>query len=183
MKTAALVLPLAFGLTGVATPETVAWEAYALVGPGRELLGKGVKSYSPAKDIVVEEQGTDGGGSPAWQKSLLLDETFALSASVHREASLDGFGLVIFRRGDANGFSWEWFDRVQGNVFARRQGSGRVAITIKKAAGLEELESVEFLADATLRYLDDMKKPPGTHTHEVVIRKGSVFRITPPAAK
>ena len=49
----------------------------------------------------------------------------------------------------------------------------------KKTATYEELESVEFLDDIALRYLDDMAKPPGTFTHELVIRKGSVLRLVP----
>jgi hypothetical protein len=98
---------------------------------------------------------------------------------VHREPILNGFGLVIYRRGDGNGFSWEWFDREHGAVFRRLQGSERVSVSIKKGAGYEELEVVEFLDDIVLRYLDDMSKPPGTHTHEVVIRKGSVLKVAP----
>ena len=54
--------------------------------------------------------------------------------------------------------------------------TGCLAVTKKKGPGYEELESIEFLDDTTLRYLDDMSKPPGTHTHEVIIRKGSVFK-------
>ena len=161
-----------------AVAETVAWEAFALVGPGRQLLGKGVKSYVPGKDIVVEEQAPRRDGAAAWSKSLLLNDTFALGASVHREPLLNGFGLVIYRRGDANGFSWEWFEREQGAVFRRLQGTGRVSVSIKKGAGYEELEVVEFLDDIALRYLDDMSKPPGTHTHEVVIGKGSVLKVS-----
>ena len=38
---------------------------------------------------------------------------------------------------------------------------------------------MEFLEDIVLRYLDDMAKPPGTHTHEVVIKKGSVLKVAP----
>jgi hypothetical protein len=153
------------------------WEASVLRGPGRQLLAKGAKTYDPTKDIVVQEQPPGKDGSPSWTKSLRLDETFALSAAVTRESELDGFGLVIYRRGDANGFSWEWFDREKDGTFGKRQDSGRLAITKKKGPGYEELESIEFLEDTTLRYLDDMSKPPGTHTHEVIIRKGSVFTV------
>lgn len=162
-----------------AAAETVTWEAFALAEPGREVVGKGVKTYSPKNDIVVQERPPGRDGALWWSKSLLLDDTFAVSASVHRERSLDGFGLVVYRRGDANGFSWDWFDREEGSVFGKRQGDGRVSITVKKGPDYEELESVEFLDDVTLRYLDDMSKPPGTHTHEVIIRKGSVLRIVP----
>ena len=62
------------------------------------------------------------------------------------------------------------------------QGPGRLSVTIKKGPGYEELEAVEFLDDVVLRYLDDMSKPPGTHTHEVVVRKGSLLRVAPQQA-
>jgi hypothetical protein len=169
------MLSLAVTVSG----ETVTWETATVVAPGgRRVLGHGVKQYSPAKDIVVRE-GPGRGGAPSWSKSLLLDNTFAVSASVYREPRLDGFGLVIYRKGDEKGFSWEWFDRSQGDVFQKRQGDGRVSVRTKKGPGYEELESVEFLDDIVLRYLDDMAKPPGTHTHEVMVRKGSVLKLAP----
>jgi hypothetical protein len=164
-------------LAVTASSEMVTWEAAVIGGPGgRKVLARGVKTYSPAKDIIVREGGGRD-GRPSWSKSLLLDDTFALSASVYREQSLDGFGLVIYRKGDQNGFSWEWFTRDKGNVFQKLQGTGRVSVGVKKGTGYEELDSVEFLDDIVLRYLDDMAKPPGTHTHEVVVRKGSVFKL------
>lgn len=159
--------------------ETVTWEAVALSGPGRQVIARGVKTYSPKKDIVVQDQPAGRDGAAWWLKSLLLNDTFAVSASVHRERRLDGFGLAIYRRGDANGFSWDWFDRDEGATFRKLQGPGSVSVTIRKGPDYEELESVAFLDDVTLRYLDDMSKPPGTHTHEVVIRKGSVLRVAP----
>lgn len=167
-------------VTAVAGAESVTWEAAKVAPGGRRLvLASGVKTYSPAQDVVVQEGKGKLGGSPWWEKSLLLDDNFALAARVVRQSRLDGFGLVIYRRGDAEGFSWEWFDRAGGDVFQRRQGSGRVSVKVKKGPGYEELESVEFLDDIVLRYLDDMSKPPGTHTHEVIVRKGSVFRCSP----
>ena len=162
-----------------AVAETVTWEVFALVSPGRQLLGKGVKSYVPGQDIVVEEQAPGRDGTAASTKSLILSDAFALGASVRREPTLNGFGLLVYRRGDDNGFSWEWFDREEGGVFRRRQGSGRVSVSVKKGAGYEELAAVEFLDDIVLRYLDDMSKPPGTHTHELVITKGSVLKVAP----
>lgn len=167
-------------IASTSAAESVTWEA-AAVAPGKErqVLAGGIKVYSPAKDILVQEAKGEDGGRPYWEKSLLLDNNFALTARVFREARLDGFGLVIYRRGDRFGFSWEWFDRQEGSVFQKLQGPGRISVTVKKGPGYEELESVEFLDDMVLRYLDSMNKPPGTHTHEVLIRKGSVFRCAP----
>src|SRR5437867_11497249 len=164
-----LIVAVALSLAVKASGETVSWEAVAVAGPGgRQLVGQGVKVYSPAKDIVVRE-GRGRDGAPSWSKSLLLDDTFALSASVYRERSLNGFGLVIHRKGDDNGFSWERFDREKGDIFQKLQGSGQVSVQVKKGPAYEELESVEFLDDIVLRYLDDMTKPPGTHTHDVIV--------------
>ena len=165
-------------VVGWASAETITWEAFAVNAAGRHEMAKGIKTYSPATDVVVQEK-TGGKGGPSWSKSVLLNDTFALSASVYRERRLDGFGLVVYRRGDRDGFSWEWFDRAQGNVFEKLQGPGRVAVTVKKGPDYEELQSVEFLDDIVLRYLDDMRQPPGTHTHELLIKKGSVLTVAP----
>jgi hypothetical protein len=169
---ALLVVPQADG------KETVTWEAVAL-SPGRGLLDKGTKSYLPSRDIIVRKEGPGRGGRPAWSKSLPLSDTFAVGASVYQERNLDGFGLFVSRRGDQRGFSWEWFERESGSTFRKLQGQGRVSVSVKKAADYEELEAVEFLDDIVLRYLDDMAKGPGTHTHEILIKKGSVLRVAP----
>ena len=171
-----LLVVLSGGLAGAAAAETVSWEAVALVGPGRQVVGSGVREYSPAKDLVVQER-VGPSGERWWDKSLVLSDTFALSANVHRVRTLDGFGLAVSRRGDRSGFSWEWFDRQKDGTYLRRQGPGRLAVKLKKGPDYQELEAIEFLDDATLRYLDDMSKPPGTHTHEVLVRKGSVLRV------
>jgi len=179
MTAKTLVATFALSLAVNADAETVSWEATAVGRPGvRQVLGHGVKEYSPAKDIIVRE-GRGRDGARTWSKSLLLDDRFALSASVYREPRLEGFGLTIDRKGDENGFSWEWFDREKGETFQKLQGQGRVLVHVTKGPGYEELQSVEFLDDIVFRYLDDMAKPPGTHTHEVLVRKGSVLRLAP----
>jgi hypothetical protein len=161
-----------------AAAESVTWETKTIGQGGTTPIAKGVKTYSPAKDIIVRD-GPNKDGAPSWVKSLVLDENFAIGASVHREQPLTGFGLMVFRRGDRDGFSWEWFDKANGSTFTKLQGSGRVAVKVKRQGEAEELTSVEFLEDVTLRYLDDMSKAPGTVTHEVVIRKGSVLALAP----
>jgi len=111
--TAAMLLACVAAATSA---EPLTWEAASVAsGSPRQVLASGVKTYSPGKDIVVQEAKSKRGGSPWWEKG----------------------------------------------------------------PGYEELESVEFLDDIVLRYQDDMRKPPGTHTHEVLVRKGSVFRCAP----
>ena len=174
-KTLTVVLLLS-SLLAPGSVETITWKVVALAPRGREVLGQGVKTYEAEKDIVVQQR---AGGRTWWSKSIPLNDTFVIGASVHREPRLDGFGLWVKRRGDADGFSWEWFERSSGAVFQKLQGSGRVSITLKTGPGYQELESVEFLDDITLRYLDDMRKPRGTKTHEVIVTKGSVLRVLP----
>src|SRR5262245_45760323 len=91
-------------------PETVTWEAIALSGTERRSIAKGATTYEPSRDVVVRA-GQDG---KSWSKSILLNDAFALGASVHRERRLEGFGLMVDQRNDANGFSWEWFDLEKG---------------------------------------------------------------------
>ena len=52
---------------------------------------------------------------------------------------------------------------------------GKVRVTVANSEGLQELVTVEFLDDITLRRTDD---ETGT-THELRVRKGSVFRVAP----
>jgi hypothetical protein len=158
--------------------ETVTWEAFVLAAPGRAVLGHGSRQYEPEKDVIVRERSPIGGRQRS-AKCLRLDDAFMLCADVVREPSLDGFGLVVVRRGDEAGFSWEWFTRETDSAFVKLQGTGRLRVDTKKAADYEELEALEFQEDVLLRYLDDMSKPPGTHTHEILIRKGSVLRLAP----
>jgi hypothetical protein len=158
--------------------ESITWEATAIGPKGPIAMAKGTKAYSPAKDIVVQDSG-EKDGAPSWIKSLALDDNFGIGAAIHMEQPLTGFGLMVFHRGDSDGFSWEWFEKVGGATFERLQGSGRVAVQIEKQGKSEELVSVEFLEDVTLRYLDDMSKAPGTVTHELLIRKGSILALRP----
>jgi hypothetical protein len=164
-------------LAGVTTrAEQLTFEAFAVAPSGeRERLAGGVQTYDPAKDIVIRE--SDGGGSTHWTKWIVLEGDFAISVSVYREPELTGFGMTVARPDD--GFSWEWFDLESGDVFLKRQGSARVKVTVLNGEGFQELQAVEFLDDVVLRYLDDMSKPPGTHTHELLVRKGSVVRVAP----
>jgi hypothetical protein len=165
-------------LADAAFAETIMWQAAAIGGRhDRRVLLSGVTTYAPGRDIVVQEHLRRRDGAVSWSKSLLLSTTLAVAANVRRERSVDGFGLAVRRRGDYNGFSWNWFERVGGSEFQRTRGLGRVSVTVSRGSDYEELESVEFLDDVTLHYLDDTRRPPGARSHEVVIRKGSVLRF------
>ena len=163
---------------GVAYAETVSWEIAAAPGTHRrEVLAKGVRTYSPEADIRVQEHLRRRDGAVSWSKSLLLSDGFVVSALVRRERALDGFGLVVRRRGDVNAYGWNWFERVNDAEFERPRAPGRVLVTATKTAEGEVLASVEFLEDVALLYMDDTRRPPGAYSHEVVMRKGSVLRF------
>jgi hypothetical protein len=158
--------------------ETVSWEIAADPGSHRrEVLANGVKTYSPDADVRVQEHLRRPDGAVSWSKSLVLSDGFAVSAVIRRQRALDGFGLVVRRRGDKNAYGWNWFVRVSDAEFERPRAPGRVAVTTTKVDDDEVLASVEFLEDVALRYLDDTRRPPGAYSHEVVIRKGSVLRF------
>lgn len=166
-------------MVGTAASHTLTYEAFSVGGQvGRQSIVRGVRTYWPELDIVIQES-TDRDDKTSWVKSLILDGDFTLSASVHRLPELTGFGLMVHRPDGGKGFSWEWFGLATGNVFERPQGSGRVLVTVVKGDDYEELQSVEFRDDIALRYLDDMSKPPGTHTHELVVRRGSILKLAP----
>jgi hypothetical protein len=167
---------LVFAATAYA--ETVSWEIAAAPGTHRrEVLSNGVKTYSPEADVRVQEHLRRRDGAVSWSKSLMLSDGFVVAALVRRERALDGFGLVVRRRGDVNAYGWNWFERGEDGEYRRPRAPGRVAVTTTKSDAREVLASVEFLEDVALLYLDDARRPPGAYSHEVVIRKGSVLRF------
>ena len=163
-------------VTAVAPPapaKSVSWRVIQLLElGGRRVLAEGERTYQPHRDIIVKP--VRSSAVDARTVSLPLNNGFALSVSVAK-VPLVGFGLFISRPADANGFSWEWFDRDRGPVFERRQGHGRVSVEVTRGPGYEELAAVEFLDEVVLRYLDDIRKPPGAYSHEIAICRGSVF--------
>ena len=161
----------------VASP-SVAWKITVLYATGgRGVISEGRKVYDAKQDIIVEPIRV--ARPDARKVSVSLSSDWVMSVAVSKQVQVDGFGLFIGRRGNAHGFSWEWFDRAGASLFLKRQGQSRVAVAMQKSFGYEELESVEFMDDVALRYLDDITRPPGTHTHEVIIRAGSVFKLRP----
>jgi hypothetical protein len=128
-----------------------------------------VREYRPGSDVVVEKT-----QAMASTKTLSLDYGLSISSDVYREKELTGFGLVLVRD-DSPGFSWEWFEREKGDVFRKLRGGGKVRVSVAKSDEFQELVAVEFLDDITLRCTDE---EIGT-THEVRVRKGSVFRVAP----
>jgi hypothetical protein len=139
----------------------IEYEAFAFSPNGhRKRLASGVQSGETSRDQTIQ-----------------LEGGFAISASVNRQPKVPGFGLTVRHSDYPNGFSWEWFDLRKGHIFHKRQGSGRLAVTLATGPGYEELQSIRFLDDIVLRFRSDIRQRPASspHTHEVVVRKGSVL--------
>jgi hypothetical protein len=174
MKFSAIATTLCLS-AAAASAETLTFQSVTVsfMG-GRARSAPVVRTYSPTKDLTTR----DLAPGHMWSRILKLDDALQIALQVERqEPSLTGFGLTIDRI-DAPGFSWEWFDRSEGSVFRKLQGSGRLRAVIGKGPNHEELAAVEFLDDITLRYWAEGSSPPAPSTHEVVILKGSVLRVS-----
>lgn len=147
--------------------QTLSYEAFSVDKQGlRKRLGDGVRQYRPGTDILVEQMEAE-----SWRKILTLDYGLSVSATVYPKEKLTGFGLVLSK--DDGGFSWEWFNRAEGDVFHKLLGGGKVKASVLSRAGSEELVAVEFLDDIVLTCEDD-----GV-THELRVKKSSVLRLKP----
>jgi hypothetical protein len=157
--------------------ELLSWRVFKMLHlGGQRLVAEGERSYQPSRDIIV----TSIRGSAVIPRtvSLPLSHGFALALSVSAvRAPLDGFGVFISCPSNANGFSWNWFDRDRGHLFERRHGRGRLRAEIRRGPNYEQLTAVEFIEDVSLGYLDDVRKPLSTVSHEIVIGRGSVFKF------
>ena len=173
MKVPSIITALWLG-AAAASAETITYQSVTLsfMG-GRDRAAPVVKTYSPAKDLVTR----DLIPGRIWSRTLKLDDAFQIALQVEREPSLTGFGLTIDRI-DGAGFSWEWFDRAEGAVFQKLQGPGRLRAMIGKGPDYEELEAVEFLDDITLRYWAEGTRSPAPPSHEIIVQKGSVLRVS-----
>jgi len=180
-------------LTARASAETVRYEAYKLLpNGGKELIAQGAREYSPTKDIeLVSPCGCAKPSEP--NRRLALFGAYGLEVGPATDDPADGFGLMI-SDGATRSFSWNWFSpprRVPSlitlltgieseptDIFHRLSQNARVRVVTRGANGVTELESVEFLDDVALGFVDDMTRVPvGTDSHEFVIRKGSVLRL------
>jgi hypothetical protein len=157
--------------------EELSFQIFKLDAQGtRTPVADGKVNYT-RRDIKVQAGKSENG--PFWQKSLELKAGFRVGAMVRRSEALDGFGLFVRNSRDLAGFSWEWFDQEDGDLFIKRQGEGRVRVKLATAGGYEELVEVEFLDDIVLRYQNNLFKGPGHRSHEVLVAKGSILRLAP----
>jgi hypothetical protein len=163
-----------------ANSEPMNFAVYRLTGmglpsDGRILIAKGRLDYS-LEDIDVVKWGNHE-GNPTWKKSLALAMGFRIGMLVAENDETPGFGLWIQNDHHPAGFSWEWFYLEEGDTFKKLQGEGRVRVSQFQDPDGVEVQSIEFLTDITLRFQEDVTQGPGHVTHEIVVSKGSVFRV------
>ena len=176
MKAGAIAVAMTF-IGQLLQTETVSYRLSTSGSRGHTVLAEGTKTYSPETDIEIEARGPKD-APHAWSKRLELWQGFKLEAYVTRQRSLNGFGLVVTSPASPDDFSWNWFDRERGAVFTKRRGRGRLKVTERRVGQLVELEAVEFLDDVALTYRDNRQaKSTDERTHELLIKKGSVFRM------
>jgi uncharacterized RDD family membrane protein YckC len=137
------------------------------------LVKEGTRKYAHAEVQTVPGPAP---GQADEQKILQIGNGLAIRTALYREERIDGFGLVLSRRGE--GFSWEWFDRQGEDVFNKRQGGGQVQVRFKRVDGKEELAGILFLDDVTLR-LDRYWLIPfrDRKSDLLVVKRGSVLYL------
>jgi hypothetical protein len=146
-------------------------------GGKRVLVHKGTHEYI-AKDVLVEVK--SGDGMSFKDESVVLPGDFRVGASVHPDEKLTGFGLWMEK--PPSSFSWEWFDLDKDMTFKKLKGGGSVKVTVRGFPVMEEMASVEFLDDITLRMRDDTLCKAGEDvtekkTHMMIVKKGSVLLL------
>jgi hypothetical protein len=151
---------------------------YRIAEGERSLIAEGTREYT-SSDIEVVPWGKEIDGYQERRKALALADGFGIGIVTIRHHENDGFGLWIYKDHHPAGFSWEWFSRGDGGVFTKLQGKGYVRVTYTQIPKGVEIRSVEFLTDITMRFKDNLSLPTALRTHEVVISKGSVFRVAP----
>lgn len=109
-------------------------------------------------------------------KGVALTDDLMIQVGCPPPGAVAGFAVIV-----GPGFSWEWFDRVQGDVFRKRQESGSLRVRTTTDEASPQLLEVEFLSDVSLRsfrIVGEGKKRRHEIARRVNIRKGSVFTFT-----
>ncbi len=175
---AGLFAVMAFWLAMPALGETFSYEVYAMEPGGKRLLSKGQKNYSRA-DIRITRQVAFF--KVMVTKELDLGNGFSVGFSDDGERDVEGLGLWMQLAPAAEksradrGFSWEWYNRVNGGVFRKLQGKGTIQVQTQRMKDFEFVTRVEFLEETVFR-LDAKNTPtPGGLTHTMVIKPGSIL--------
>jgi len=172
-----LAMLLCLQLSMQATSKSLDYAIYRLTGDERTLIANGARNYT-VSDIDVRKWGCSN-GHQAWKRSIQLEAGFSIDILVTRKEHDTGFGLSVENINHPDGFSWEWFEPDNGDIFRKLQGEGYVRVIQTEHKDGVEIHSVEFLSEVTLRFMEDVKEETGKRTHLVVVSQGSVFNFPP----
>lgn len=167
MKLILATMILFFSTTAFA--EKIKYEIYEIATGN--LIGSGVKEYTTT-DVILNPYTSRG--INIVEKFIELEQGFKVGVRIFSEPKLTGFGLVAeLKKGD---FSWEWYNKKEGNIFQKLQGKkGFVKVRVSGLPMVETLEEVLFLDDARLSFrLGGAGK---VESHDIIIKKGSVFKF------
>ncbi len=169
--------------TAKAYADVLDYQIYTFEGEEKRILSEGQRNYSYT-DIQVNKQFPLSGRKNA-TKVLKVTEKFKIGGSIYQEKEITGVGLWIqvipewYEIWSDGGFSWEWFNKEQDNIFLKLQEEGRLKVTMNKNGGLEEIKSIEFLTDVTLRLNYSWIPFSTKDTHFMIVKKGSILRFGP----
>lgn len=164
-----LFLLITFLFTSPVLAETINYEIYEIAAG--TLVGSGVREYT-SNDIILNPYKSPG--KNVVEKFIELEQGYKVGARIFFEPKLTGFGLIAeLKEGD---FSWEWYDKVNGDTYRKLQGSrGLVKVRVGGLPIQEFLVEVVFLDDAKLSFsLGGAGKP---ESHDIIIKKGSILKF------
>jgi hypothetical protein len=72
------------------------------------------------------------------------------------------------------GFSWEWYNKDNGNRFRQLQGGTAVEVNVSGRPFIEELVEVKFLDNTSLGFMVGRARDD---THKIIVNAGNVLRF------
>ncbi|MBP6224994.1 MAG: hypothetical protein KA439_08035 [Rhizobacter sp.] len=177
-----LLVSLALGPATLASTfaQDFSYEVIALSKSGETVLATG---RIPIADAAISHE-PQSPGSTVLHRQLLLPEGWAVGCTDYGEKAPNGFGCWLRKSSSSiskpkyDGFSWEWYDQRMGTLYEKRQGRTAISLSLLQANGLTSMRSLTFLADTTFQVNMNERAEPGTYTHELRIRKGSVLPLS-----
>ena len=140
------------------------------------VLASGERKYT-VSDVEVEER-TSKEGQQFWSKTLALTAEWAIGAHVTRDAPEDGFGIYVRGVSASRSFSWNWFTPESQGVYRHIKCGARVNAEFRQLGAESELRQMEFIDDTTLTFQADLMHRSQGHSHELIVRKGSILCIS-----
>lgn len=150
--------------------EQIEYEIYSVdEGGNEELIAQGARAYE-LSDLKYKTR------SPEQTVYYLeLEDGFSVGVVQSAEDKLAGFALQAIH--SDGGFSWEWFDYREDNVFDKRQECGEVSIQASGLPGRYMIRRVDFLTDVCLRL--NQSEDIDRDTHKIKILEGSALSLLP----